>query len=262
MSSAFHTHAFPDRIAEKAIPLLEQEADVKAFLDGRLQSLLESMDNAGIQRSVVCSIATKPSQFYPILEWSKEITSDRIIPLPSIHPADDDLKDKVRIIHEYGFKGIKLHPYYQEFKIDEERLFPVYEGLQEYGLFLVCHTGFDIAFPWDRIADPVRIAAIIKRFPQFKFITTHFGAWQDWDEVEKYLLGKNIYMEISYTFGCLERKRIKHFFLTHPSDYILFGTDSPWGDQKQSLDTFYSYKLEKEWEEKILYRNAQELLNG
>ena len=69
-------------------------------------------------------------------------------------------------------------------------------------------------------------------------------------------------MEISYTFGCLQQDRIKEFFINHPSDYILFGTDSPWTDQKQTLDTLYSYELDKEQEKKILYRNAQKLLSS
>ena len=103
----FHTHAFPDHVAENAIPYLEQEADVKAFHDGKIASLLSSMDRAGIQTSVICSIATKPTQFQPILDWSQQIASQRIIPFPSLHPDDGNMPEKVKIIHDAGFKGIK-----------------------------------------------------------------------------------------------------------------------------------------------------------
>jgi len=82
----FHAHAFPDALAERAIAHLEKEGNAKAFLDGKVSSLLASMDSAGIERAVVCSIATKPEQFAPILKWSREIASQRIIPLPSVHP--------------------------------------------------------------------------------------------------------------------------------------------------------------------------------
>ncbi|MFP4564308.1 MAG: amidohydrolase, partial [Spirochaetia bacterium] len=54
----FHTHAFPDELAARAVPALEAEADIEAVLDGTVTSLLESMDRAGIERSVVASIAT------------------------------------------------------------------------------------------------------------------------------------------------------------------------------------------------------------
>jgi len=62
----FHTHAFPDELAARAIPFLEEEGNVKAWLDGTAADLLRSMDRAGIERSVICSIATRPqpSQTY------------------------------------------------------------------------------------------------------------------------------------------------------------------------------------------------------
>jgi len=255
-----HTHAFPDKIALKAIPALEKEADIKAFHDGRISSLLKSMDIAGIDKAVVCSIATKPDQFQSILKWSAEISSERIITFPSIHPENSDIKEKIKIIYNEGFKGIKLHPYYQEFKIDEQRMFPIYEQIAGYGLLLVFHTGFDIAFPKYRIADPIKIINIYNKFPDLKIVTTHFGAWEDWDEAENHIIGKKIYMEISFSSGLLHHQRMKEFILKHPSDYILFGTDSPWTDQKQALEDIDSLNLDEELEKKILSKNACRLL--
>ena len=94
---------------------------MKAKLDGRISSLLKSMDEAGIERSVICSIATKPEQFEPILKWSKEIASERIVPFASVHPADPLAAQQVRAVARAGLRGIKLHPYYQRFDLDEER---------------------------------------------------------------------------------------------------------------------------------------------
>lgn len=256
----FHTHAFPDSIAEKAIITLENECNIKAKHDGKISSLLKSMDKANIDKAVICSIATKPAQFEPILEWSKIISSDRLIPFPSIHPENNDIKEKIKIIYNEGFKGIKLHPYYQKFQINEERIFPIYEEVEKYDLLLVSHTGFDIAFPKDRIADPEKIISIINKFPGLKFITTHFGAWEDWNETEKYLIGKNIYLEISFSLELLDQDRAKKMILNHPSDYILFGTDSPWTVQEETLELLKSFNLNKDIEEKILYKNALRLL--
>lgn len=256
----FHTHAFPDPIAEKAIPALENECNIKAKHDGKLTSLLKSMDNANIDKAVICSIATKPGQFEPILDWSKNISSDRIIPFPSIHPENSNIKEKIKIIFNEGFKGIKLHPYYQKFKLDEDRIFPIYEEAEKYGLLLIVHTGFDIAFPKERIADPKKIISVTGKFPELKFITTHFGAWEDWDETERYLIGKNIYLEISFSLELLDKNKSKKMILNHPSDYILFGTDSPWTGQKETLQLFKSLNLNKNIEDKILYKNALRLL--
>jgi hypothetical protein len=257
----FHTHSFPDDLSERVIKMLEDEGGVKAHLDGKVSSLLSSMDKCGIEKSVICNIATKPSQFDPILQFCKECRSERIIPFPSLHPYDPDFKERIVTIKRAGFKGIKFHPYYQNFSIDEERLFPVYEKISDENLILVMHTGFDFAFARTRIADPEKVLAILQTFPALTLITTHLGAWADWEEVERCLFGKQIYMEISFSLEFLDgtvRKIISH----HPTDYILFGTDSPWTDQQKTLSLFRELNLGEQKEEMILRKNALKLLNA
>jgi uncharacterized protein len=257
----FHTHAFPDELSERVITMLEDEGGVKACLDGKISSLLFSMDACGIEKSVICNIATKPSQFDSILQWCKEVRSERIIPFPSFHPYDPEAIDRIKAIKNEGFKGIKFHPYYQSFIIDEERLFPVYEKIRDENLILVMHTGFDFAFPQTRIADPVKIITIIQKFPALKLVTTHLGAWNLWKEVEQLLLGKPVYMEISYSLEFLD-DTVKKIISHHPPEYILFGTDSPWTEQQKTLSLLKGLQLGEEKEALILRENAMKLLNS
>lgn len=257
----FHTHAFPDALAERAMAALLAETDsVTAWRDGRIASLLASMDDCGIERAVLCSIATRPEQFGKILDWSRAVRSDRIVPFPSVHPADPRAPERVREIAEAGFKGVKLHPYYQDFRIDDRRMFPIYEAMSAYGLMAVFHTGFDIAFPRVRIADPARIVAATDTFPDLIFIATHLGAWEDWEEVERRLCGRPIYMEISFAIERLGRERARAMLLKHPREYVLFGTDSPWTDQTATLAHFRNLRLGDDWERSVLSENAERLL--
>lgn len=256
----FHTHAFPDALAARAIPALEAEApDVKAFHDGRLSSLLRSMDEAGIGRSVICSIATRPEQFDPILRWSSSIASERIIPFPSLHPSDGDFQQRVRRIAGEGFRGVKFHPYYQDFYLDEERMLPIYEALMRHDLIIVMHTGFDIAFERIWRCDPQRVLNVYDRFPGIKLVTTHLGAWEHWDEVQRLLLGRNIYMELSFSVESLGG-RLKDFIEAHPEGYVLFGSDSPWTGQRQTLEAVRGLGLRTETLQGVLYDNAAGLL--
>ncbi|MDD3726411.1 MAG: TatD family hydrolase [Candidatus Ratteibacteria bacterium] len=258
----FHTHAFPDTLAEKAIGLIEKKGGVPAKLDGRISSLLSSMDRCGIEKSVICSIATKPSQFYSILQWSGSISSERIIPFLSFHPDDPDAVNKIRVIKQKGFKGVKLHPYYQDFSINDKKMFPLYEKIAEEGLILIMHTGFDFAFEKVRKADPVKIVEVKNTVPSLKLVTTHLGAWADWDEVIKFILGKDVYMEISYSLGFLDKKKAKEIVMNHPDEYILFGSDSPWADQQEALELFMAIGLPSSTENKILKENAITLLSS
>jgi len=261
----FHTHVFPDEIAERAMKTLLEEGkkkhDVKAYLDGRLSSLLASMDRNGIEKSIVCSIATKPAQFGPIIAWSKKIMSERILPFPSLHPDDRDFSDHISRIKGEGFKGIKFHPYYQDFTIDEERMFPIYEKISEKNLIVVMHTGFDLAFERHRICDPEKIVRVLEKFPDLKLVTTHLGAWEDWQEVERHIAGKRIYMEISYALDILDREKAGRIIRDHPKEYVLFGSDSPWTDQAETIALLKGLGLGPGREELILKKNATALLD-
>lgn len=257
----FHTHAFPDDLAARAIPYLEEEGNVKAFLNGTITDLLDSMDRAGIEKSVICSIATRPSQFHSILEWSNTIRTDRIIPLPSIHPASVDLREQLRIIRKEGFIGIKLHPYYQDFIIDDEKFDDMYGSLVDNDLLVVMHTGFDIAFPRVELCNPGRVVNILEKFPELKLITTHLGAWDQWEEVKELLIGKPIYMELSYALDFLDPQIARSMITDHPKEYLLFGSDSPWSDQNNSLDLLRALDLEPDLFFRITRGNAESLLN-
>ncbi|RKX78646.1 MAG: amidohydrolase [Spirochaetes bacterium] len=257
----FHAHAFPDKVAEMAIPSLEKERDIRAKLDGKVSSLLDSMDSSGIDSSVVASIATRPEQFGSILNWSKEIVSDRIIPFASVHPDDPDALVHIEMIASAGLKGVKLHPYYQKFTVDEQRMYPVYKKLVECNLILLLHTGYDLFLGWEKIANPERVIKIAENFPDLKLVTSHFGAWQDWEDSRKYILGKPIYMDIAFSIHLLGLEKAKEFLITHPSEYILFGTDSPWADQKETLDYIDAMNLQQHRKEKLLWKNAEKLLS-
>jgi predicted TIM-barrel fold metal-dependent hydrolase len=258
----FHAHAFPDHVAESAIPYLEEEGDINAMHDGRIASLLNLMDRDGVEKSVICSIATRPSQFETILSWSKQVRSERIIPFPSFHPKDLHAVEHISQIKEEGFKGIKMHPYYQNFFLDDEKQYPAYERISELGLILVMHTGFDIAFPRIRRCDPKQILNVLTKFPDLKMVTTHLGAWQQWSEVEEMLAGKKIYMDISYTLDQIDPQTARRIILKHPKEYILFGTDSPWSGAQETYKHLQALDLEDEREELILRKNGLALLES
>jgi len=256
----FHTHAFPDALAERAMTVLAKMANVQPVLDGTVAALVRSMDTAGIERSVVASIATRPKQFASILDWSKQIASDRIVPFLSVHPADPEAVARVRQVRDEGFKGIKLHPYYQEFDADEEWVFPVYQAIADCGLALLLHTGYDIGYPRFKRCDPARIRTVFDTFPDLKLVTSHFGAWDDWDAVEEHLLGKPIYMDPSHSIEFMGVERARSFLMAHPQDYLVFGTDSPWDDQGESVDVLRAMALGSEREAALLGGNAKRLL--
>ncbi len=256
----FHTHAFPDKLAHQTVSVLAKSGNVTANTPGTVESLLNSMDTSGVDASVICTIATKPSHFRDIFTWLKHIRSKRLIPFPSIHPDDQEWSTHIRQVKNSGFPGLKMHPYYQQFSLDEKRLFPLYDALSELGLILMLHCGLDIAYPASRRADPQKILQLMNTFPKLQIVATHMGGWKMWDEVEEILVGKKVYFDTAFSLNTLSCEQARRIFDNHPPQYLLFGSDSPWEDQEKAIEQVKKIKLDKGIEKGILGENARRLL--
>lgn len=259
----FHAHIFPDRIAGNALErLTEHSGEYKPRTDGTLNGLLRSMDEAGISISVVSNIATRPSQTIPIYEFSLQVRSKRIYPLISIHPENNivEAEELLSMAKAGGIIGVKLHPMYQEFYIDEKRMFPFYDLIRSTGLFVLFHTGYDIAFPGNDQADVERVRRIAGEFRDLTIIATHVGGWRQWERIDVLTGCENIYTETSMTLTEIDDDAFVRAISRFDEDRLLFGTDSPWTDQKEMLERTLRLDIPDRLKEKMLYGNAAGLI--
>ena len=107
----FHTHTFPDELADRAVGTLAHSGGIHNYLDGRVHSLTDSMKKAGIDYSVLLPVATKPNQCDTIntLALKTNETSETIglISFGAIHPACENFREILNWLSNNGFKGIK-----------------------------------------------------------------------------------------------------------------------------------------------------------
>ncbi len=256
----FHTHAFPDKLATRAVAFLERQGAIRAALDGTVGALLASMDRAGIAAAVVCSIATDPGQFGSILRWSTAVAGPRLFPFPSVHPAAADPAGEVGQIAAAGFRGVKLHPEYQDFHVDDPALDILYRALEKAGLIVLFHAGHDIGFPDSDRAAPNRLLAVHRAFPDLKIVASHLGGFRRWEEVAANLLGCEIWLDTSYTIGHIPSGLLREILLGHRPDRLLFGTDSPWTDQAVEVANIRGLDLPAALTDLILGGAARALL--
>jgi len=256
----FHTHCFPDELAVKAVASLSEKGGIPAMLDGTLSDLKRSMKVNRITASVVFNIATKPSQAAKINDWAALTQDECIIPFGSIHPHCGDWENELKRIKELGLKGIKFHPEYQDFYVDDEAMFPIYELAFELGLVIAFHAGEDIGFEPPYHCTPERLDTLLNRFKGGKIVAAHMGGYKHWDEVEKCLVGKDIYFDSSFAVGIMDSEQARRIIYNHGYDKIVFGSDSPWKDQGWSVQCIKSLCLAPEIEEAIFYKNAVKLL--
>ncbi len=258
----FHTHAFPDGLAERAMAQLTPAAGdaFRPHHDGTLGGLLRLMDAAGVDRAVVASIATKPAHAGPILDWSLRIASERIIPFASVHPDDGEAVRRVEAIAAAGLAGIKLHPFYQRFTVDEARLDPIYDAARANGLIVLLHAGYDIAFPRDPLATPAATARVVARHPGLKLVAAHLGGWMDWERARADLVGRPCWLDLSSSLEFLTPAAARDLIERHGARRVLFATDAPWSDPARTLARLRALELDPRQEEWILSANARELL--
>ena len=69
-----------------------------------------------------------------------------------------------------------------------------------------------------------------------------------------------IYFDTSYSHAALGKERMRRLVLAHGADKILFGSDSPWVDQRQAVEEIHDLGLEAGAVEGILGGNARSLL--
>ncbi len=258
----FHTHAFPDAIAERAIASLVAgcKDSYVPCSDGTSAGLVRNMDRFGVDISVVQPVVTKPSQTRSVNLWAKEISGERLISFGGLHPDTDDYKRDIDFICELGLPGIKLHPEYQFFELDDPKMMKIYDYAISRGLILMFHAGFDPAFPPPIHSSPKKFAEIRRTLGGGTIIAAHLGGLDQWDEVEEHLAGEEVYLDTSMGFKYYSHEQFLRIVKKHGADKILFGSDSPWSKADEELEIFRSLPLSEEEKELILCGNAKRLL--
>ena len=187
---ANHAHLFPKNT--------KPNADI--------DKLKELMDACHIEKAVCFAPFHNQMDMYDISrgqnsnDWlAAEIKNEAsLVGFGTINFEKDNLRDQVKHISELGFKGIKIHPAYQEVKVDSPQLFQVYEQAQEENLFLSFHTGLH----WHRIRDYQMLLfdEVAYNFPRLRFSMEHMGGYSFFKEA-LLVMNNNSRDEIQHVFA-------------------------------------------------------------
>jgi uncharacterized protein len=257
----FHTHIYPDNVALKTVSAVCERSSIDAYSDGTLEGLKKSMAAAGIDLSVVAAVATKPEQVASIQRWLTAIRQPGITTLAAMHPDDPLNSEQIKMLRREGFRGFKLHPDYQDFFVDDRRMYPLYEAVAAEGMFILFHAGMDRGLPHPVHATPKRIAAVHKALPELCMIVAHLGGEGAYEETAVHLLGRNLYLDTSFVLRKIPGTFLERFLKEHPPERLVFASDSPWTDQGEELQFLLQLPfLTESDKEKICFSNAAWLL--
>ena len=226
-----HTHAFHPKIAHKAVDHLNSFYSITCSGDGTIANLLEREQQAGLEKCVVLCAATAPAQVIPANNYAISLQRehpDRVIAFGTVHPAYDNWENELARIKAAGIRGIKLHPDFQSFWLDDPRLLPIFEAAQKDFVFEI-HVG-DKTSPDKNPSCPYKLASILRQFPGIRVIAAHFGGYRMWAHALKTLMVRerpNLWFDTSSTTPFATPMLVKKLLAACPPERILFGTDWP-----------------------------------
>lgn len=254
-----HAHIYPGKIAEKATASVGNFYHVDMLNVGLPHVLAQRGKAAGIDRFLVCSVATKVAQVRSINEFIERKCGEypEFVGLAAWHQDVEDIQSELDDIESRGLKGIKLHPDFQEFYIDDEKMLPFYEEADRRGLPILFHMGDSRT----DFSSPRRLMHVLEKLPDFTCIAAHLGGYTEWEDARKELKGTNVYVDTSSSLFALTKEQahrsIEHFGVEH----TMFGTDFPMWDPVEELDRFFALELSEEDNRRILYDNFARLFH-
>lgn len=277
MTIDIHTHIFPDALAPKVLDRLSRAGGTMPFADATGDGLRRSMEEASVGLSVSLPVATNSQQVEGINEFAAKL-NDRyeacgILSFAAIHPDYTNYRKVLGQLKAMGFRGIKIHPAYQETDLDDIRYLRIFERAAEVGLIVITHTGMDIGFPGVVRCTPTMARHAIDTIGEFPFILAHMGGWGNWGEVANRLADTKVYIDTSFSIGTrapldnpgeriplMEEEQAIDIIKAFGAGRVLFGSDSPWSSQKESVEAVNGLAIDENEKAAILGGNAQRLL--
>lgn len=258
----FHTHCFPDKIAERAIAKLAYASGgLRPHTDGTLGGLRQSMAKGDVDLSIVLSIATNAHQQQSVNDFAAAINNGQdVVAFGSVYPHSEDALDELERIKSLGLKGVKLHPDYQGFAVDDPKMKPIYRKISSLGLICVFHAGLDYGFapPYGGMPENMRTAVGWFDSP---VVAAHWGGINCGEGVLQHLCGiEHLYFDTSFGYSMMPRYYAERILEKQGADKMLFGTDTPWHSPELEWRLLDALGLSDAEREAIACANAKKLL--
>ncbi len=255
-----HAHIYPEKIAKKATDTIGTFYDIEMEMPaGTAERLLEDGARAGVGRYVVHSVATTAHQVRSINEFIKREMEahPEFIGFITLHQdlTEEQVLAEVEWAVENGFRGIKLHPDFQKFNIDDEVAEKFYRAASG-RLPILFHVGDD---RYD-FSKPERLVRMARKYPELTFIAAHFGGYRCWDDASLYVGLPNVYFDTCSSLPFISAERARNIIDMLGAERFFFATDFPMWDAVGEMERFNKIPMTAREREMILSGNIKRLL--
>lgn len=197
-------------------------------IDASLKRLLQEMDNAQIEKSIVLPIYGHMTNSY--IKNVVSENADRLIAFGTT--SIKNYKDDFVYIIENNFKGVKLHPRIQNETIYDWHNAGILKIMEDNNLpLMICgwqQTNSSVATM--STLHPRNIDEISKKYKNLKIILAHFGGHKFLDAFFCARGNENVFLDCSYFFQFFKNTSLENdalILFNKVSEKVIFGSDFP-----------------------------------
>lgn len=257
-----HAHIYPDAIAQRAADSIGVFYEIPMHRNGTVHELITHSRAAGISRCVVHSAAVTPNRVRAVNDYligAAAAEPELFIGFGTMHPDYEDVEGELDRIRAAGLRGVKLHPDFQHFCLDDEKAIAMFQAMADRNMPAIIHTG-DQRYPY---SEPRRMAHVLDQVKGLKVICAHLGGWSVWTDAWQTLAGREgVWVDTSSSLYAITPEEAADVIRRYGADRVFFGTDYPMWDPEEELEKFLRLPLTAEEQEKILHLNFEAFLNG
>jgi uncharacterized protein len=229
-----HAHVWPDRIAEIALGA-NRLPGLVARGDGTVGGLTADMAASGVSVSCCLGIANEARHVDRVNEFVADLTGEGRIGFGTVH-VDLSPEDNLASLRRHGVTGVKVHPLFQDFALDDPRFWSILEAIgSEFAV--ITHVGAGGTPHANSLSSPRMIRDIVRQFPDLRLMACHFGGYKILDDAEELLDGADVVLETSWppSLATLQPDRVRRLIQRHGAERVVFGSDWPMTSPAEEL---------------------------
>ena len=233
-----------------------------------IEEMLQRMDEAGVEKVFItqCKMWSywrkwmyMDTQLEDVLQYTEKYPQ-RFVGLAGYNPfrIQESLREIETAVTRHGFKGVYVHIYGFDIRIDDRKMYPLYAKCEELGVPVSLQVGHVLEAMPSEGARPIYLDRVACDFPQLKLIGAHTG-WPWVDELLSVCYKwENVWLGVDAWMPKYLPPQILQFINSRMGqDRCLWGTNGlPW---KESLEQIEQLGLKEEAKRKLLRENAAEL---
>ena len=253
-----HNHVWPDAVARRALANGIPEMTLAG--DGTVSGLADAQDRAGVDRSVCLAVANGPDAVDKANAFVGGLDRSRYIPFGTVHPGLA-VEENLAALRSAGVQGVKIHPLFQGFRLDDPNLMPLLEALA--GEFpVIVHVGAGAGGTGEE-STPVMVRDWVQSFPALDVIACHFGGYHRWEDAAEVLHGLPLYLDTSWppSVATLDKATVRDAIRKHGVERVLFASDWPTASPAKELAAIRDLGLDDDETALVMGGNAKRLLH-